>query len=484
MERQGEMMETGASPSVGSSEPIDVLVIGGGNAALCAAMTAREAGATVLVLEGAPREFRGGNSRHTRNLRYLHDRANAVLTGPYKEEEFWEDLLRVTGGKTNEDLARHTIRESNNIGAWMAQHGCKFQPSMRGTLHLSRTNAFFLGGGKALMNAYYATAERLGVVIQYDADVRDLAIVDGHFVSATYETAGVARTVEARAVVVASGGFQANIDWLREYWGEAADNFIIRGTPFDKGRMLRVLLDNGAQSVGDPRQCHAVAIDARAPKFDGGIVTRLDCVSFGIVVNRDAVRFYDEGEDFWPKRYAIWGRLVAQQPDQIAYSIIDAKSIDLFMPSVFPPIEAPSIRELAEKLELDPDSLEKTVENFNAATRPGTFDAGELDDCVTEGLTPPKSHWARPLDSPPFYGYPLRPGITFTYLGVAVNERAQVILQDGTPAPNIFAAGEIMSGNILGQGYMAGFGMTIGTVFGRIAGKEAVRHVIDNLKGS
>jgi tricarballylate dehydrogenase len=478
------MMETGASSSVGSSEPIDVLIIGGGNAALCAAMTAREAGATVLVLEGAPREFRGGNSRHTRNLRYLHDKENAVLTGPYKEEEFWEDLIRVTGGKTNEDLARFTIRASNNVGAWMEQHGCKFQPSMRGTLHLSRTNAFFLGGGKALMNAYYATAERLGVVIQYDADVRDLEIVDGRFVSATYETGGVTRTVGARAVVVASGGFQANIDWLREYWGEAADNFIIRGTPFDKGRMLRVLLDNGVQSVGDPKQCHAVAIDARAPKFDGGIVTRLDCVSFGIVVNRDAVRFYDEGEDFWPKRYAIWGRLVAQQPDQIAYSIIDAKSIDLFMPSVFPPVEAQSIRELAEKLELDPDALENTVENFNTATRPGTFDAGELDDCVTEGLTPAKSHWARPLDSPPFYGYPLRPGITFTYLGVAVNERAQVILQDGTPASNIFAAGEIMSGNILGQGYMAGFGMTIGTVFGRIAGKEAVRHVIDNLKGS
>ena len=477
-------MRTENPSSIDHSDPFDVLVIGGGNAALCAAMTAREAGATVLVLESAPREVRGGNSRHTRNLRYLHDRANAVLTGPYKEEEFWEDLLRVTGGKTNEALARFTIRESNNIGAWMAQHGCKFQPSMRGTLHLSRTNAFFLGGGKALMNAYYATAERLGVVIQYDADVRDLDIVDGRFAYATYETGGVARTVDARAVVVASGGFQANLAWLREYWGAAADNFIIRGTPFDKGRMLRVLLDNGAQSVGDPKQCHAVAIDARAPKFDGGIVTRLDCVSFGIVVNRDAVRFYDEGEDFWPKRYAIWGRLVAQQPDQIAYSIIDAKAIDLFMPSVFPPIEAQSIREMAEKLTLDPDSLERTVVNFNAATRRGTFDAGELDDCVTEGLTPPKSHWARPLDTPPFYGYPLRPGITFTYLGVAVNERAQVIMQDGTPASNIFAAGEIMSGNILGQGYMAGFGMTVGTVFGRIAGKEAVRHVIDNLKGS
>jgi len=244
------------------------------------------------------------------------------------------------------------------------------------------------------------------------------------------------------------------------------------------------LLDKGAKAVGDPRQCHAVAIDARAPKFDGGIVTRLDCVSFGIVVNKRAERFYDEGEDFWPKRYAIWGRLVAQQPEQIAYSIIDAKSINLFMPSVFPSIEAQSIREMAEKLELDPAALETTVANFNAATRPGTFDAGELDDCTTEGLAPPKSHWARPLDTPPYYGYPLRPGITFTYLGVAVNERAQVVLQDGSPSSNIFAAGEIMSGNILGQGYMAGFGMTIGTVFGRIAGKEAVRYVIDSLRGS
>ena len=215
-----------------------------------------------------------------------------------------------------------------------------------------------------------------------------------------------------------------------------------------------------------------------------GIVTRLDCVPFGIVVNKNSLRFHDEGEDFWPKRYAIWGRLVAKQPDQIAYSIIDAKSIDLFMPSVFPPIEANSIGAMAEKLELDSAALEATVSTFNAAVRPGTFDAGELDDCATEGLAPPKSHWARPLDTPPFYGYPLRPGITFTYLGVTVNERARVIMQDDAPAPNIFAAGEIMAGNILGQGYLAGFGMTVGTVFGRIAGKEAVRHVIDNLKGS
>lgn len=461
------------------SQVFDLLVIGGGNAALCAAMTAREAGATVLVLESSPIEFRGGNSRHTRNLRYLHDRGNHHLTGPYLEDEFWDDLLKVTGGQTDEKLARLTIRGSQDVGMWMERHGAHFQPSMRGTLHLSRTNGFFLGGGKALMNAYYATAKKLGVKVLYNAEVHEVRIRDGKFESAAFSHQGRMTEARAKSVVAASGGFQANIDWLREYWGEAVNNFIIRGTPFDTGRVLRNLLDQGAMAVGDPRQCHAVAIDARAPKFDGGIVTRLDCVPFGIVVNKDAKRFYDEGEDFWPKRYAIWGRIVARQPDQIAFAIIDSKSIDLFMPSVFPPVTTDSIGEMAVRFQLDPRALEATVGEFNRSCRPGSFDAGALDGCATEGLDPPKTHWARPLDTPPFYGYPLRPGITFTYLGVTVNERAQVIMQDGQPSPNLFAAGEIMSGNILSRGYMAGFGMTIGTVFGRIAGKEAARYAID-----
>jgi tricarballylate dehydrogenase len=466
------------------SRLFDVLVIGGGNAALCAAMTAREAGASVLLLESAPREFRGGNSRHTRNLRYFHDNGNWHLTGPYLEEEFWNDLLMVTKGQTNEKLARFAIRESKNIGRWMQQHGCRFQPAMRGTLHLARTNAFFLGGGKALMNAYYATAERLGVEILYEATAEDLEIREGFFVSAAFDQQGIRRTVRAQAVVLASGGYQADLEWLKQSWGPPAENFIIRGSPYDKGRMLRVMLDKGARPIGDPRQGHAVAIDARAPKFDGGIVTRLDCVPFGIVVNKEAQRFYDEGEEFWPKRYAIWGRLVAQQPDQIAYCLIDSKSIDLFMPSVFPPIEAGSIPDMANRLKLDPAALTATVQGFNAAARPGAFDPAALDGCATEGLDPRKSHWARTLDTPPFYAYPLRPGITFTYLSLTVNERTQVVMEDGRPVANIFAAGEIMSGNILGQGYMAGFGMTIGTVFGRIAGKESVRYVVDRLKRS
>ena len=282
--------------------------------------------------------------------------------------------------------------------------------------------------------------------------------------------------IVAKALVVASGGFEANIPWLREYWGEAADNFIIRGTRHNQGRMLKQLLENGGKPVGDPRGCHAVALDARAPKFDGGIVTRLDSVPFGIVVNKQIKRFYDEGEDFWPKRYAIWGGLIARQPEQIAYSIVDAKALPHFMPSVFPPVEARSIGELAGALGLDSSALNTAVRDFNQAVRPGAFDPGSLDSCRTEGLDPPKSHWARAIDTPPFYGYPLRPGITFTYLGITVNEQARVIRQDDTPSKNIFAAGEVMAGNILGKGYLAGFGLTIGSVFGRIAGAEAARH--------
>jgi tricarballylate dehydrogenase len=236
------------------------------------------------------------------------------------------------------------------------------------------------------------------------------------------------------------------------------------------------MLDAGAAPIGDAHECHAVAVDGRAPRFDGGIVTRLDCVPLGIAVNRSAERFYDEGEDFWPKRYAIWGKLIARQPGQIAYSIVDAKVRDAFMPSVFPPFEAQSIRELAAKLSLPAERLEATVDTFNRAVRIGSFDATVLDDCRTEGLAPAKSHWAQRIDRPPFAGYPLKAGITFTYLGVRVDAAARVLAADGTSFANIYAAGEIMAGNVLRKGYVAGIGMTIGAVFGRIAGESAAQH--------
>ena len=456
----------------------DVLVAGGGNAALCAAITARQAGASVILLESAPKAFRGGNSRHTRNLRAMHDQPNDVLTDAYKEEEYWDDLLRVTGGNTDESLARMTIRASSGVFGWMKQCGVRFQPSLTGTLNLGRTNAFFLGGGKALLNAYYLTAQRLGIDIMYDSEVVSLNMEDGSVRSIDITNRGFPETLHARCVVASSGGFQANLDWMRQYWGDAVDNFVIRGTPYNRGRVLKNLLDQGVASIGDPTQFHAVALDARAPKFDGGITTRLDSVPYSVVVNQHGDRFYDEGEDVWPKRYAIWGRLIAQQPSQIAYSICDAKAFPLFMPSVFPAIKADTVGELAAKLKLDPIKVQATVAEYNAAIVPGqNFDNLKLDGNTTQGLTPNKTNWARTVDKAPFYGYPLRPGITFTYLGVRVNERAQVVMENGQLAGNLFASGEIMSGNILGKGYLAGFGMTIGTVFGRIAGEEAAKLV-------
>ncbi|HWK65304.1 MAG TPA: FAD-dependent tricarballylate dehydrogenase TcuA [Rhizobiaceae bacterium] len=456
----------------------DLVVVGGGNAALCAAITAAEAGAKVIILEGAPKPYRGGNSRHTRNFRCMHRGPMSVLTDAYEEDEYFNDLLLVTEGKTDEHLARMVIRTSEECLPWMQAHGVRFQPSLSGTLSLSRTNAFFLGGGKSLVNAYYNTCEDLDVAVVYEAQVTHIGLEDDTFTHAEVAIAGAPPVrICGKAVVLASGGFQSNLEWLTRAWGPAAANFLIRGTPYNRGVVLKDMIDQGGETVGDPTQCHCVAIDGRAPKFDGGICTRLDCVPFSVVVNRDGDRFYNEGEDTWPKRYAIWGRLVAAQPDQVGYAVIDAKSIDLFMPSVFPPIKADTLEELGAQLGIDGAKLARTVADFNAACRPGRFHPTELDGLGTEGLTPPKTNWARPIDQPPFYGYALRPGVTFTYLGLKVSDTARVQRAHG-PLANVWAAGEIMAGSILGQGYLAGFGMTIGTVFGRIAGREAAQHVL------
>jgi len=454
----------------------DVAVLGGGNAALCAAIAARDEGARVVLLERAPRAMRGGNTRHTRDIRHAHSEPDRFTTGVYDDDEFMEDLLRVTGGATDRTLAALTIRESRSLPQRMGLRGVLWQKALRGTLHLSRTNRFFLGGGKALVNAYYDTAAKIGVEILYDATARNLIVDDGRVSGIVVDGGELSQELRCRAAVVATGGFEANVPWLKRYWGEAADGFVIRGTPYNDGAVLAALFECDAKPVGDPRGFHAVAVDARAPKFDGGIVTRIDVIPFGIVVNRFAKRFYDEGEDFWPKRYAIWGGLIAEQPGQVAYAIFDAKVTGRFIPTLYPAIAADSLAALAEGVDLEAAALIATVAEYNAATRSGTFAPDVLDDCVTSGIAPAKSHWALPIDTPPYYCYPARPGITFTYLGVAVDERARVLHNDGMPFANLYAAGECMAGNILGRGYLAGFGLTIGSVFGRIAGKEASRH--------
>ena len=448
-------------------------MIGGGNAGLAAALTAARLTGRVLVLDRGQAAMRGGNTRHTRNLRCVRGQADRYSPGTYPFEELWQDLCGVGTGPGNEKLAELTVRESETVPQWMTEHGVRWQPPLTGTLHLGRTNRFFLGGGKALINTYHRTAARLGIAVRYGTTVGDL-VMDGDLCTAVVTGDG---TLRARAVVCASGGFEANIAWLRRYWGDAADNYLIRGSRDNDGLVLAALYAHGAARAGEERGFHSVAIDARSPRFDGGIATRLDSIPFGIVVNSRGRRFYDEGEDLWPKRYAIWGRNIAGQPGQIAYSIWDAKVRRLFLPPMYRPAEAGSVGDLAVALGLDSGAVTRTVREFNAAIRPGgTFDPGGLDDCATEGISPAKSHWAQPLDTPPYYGVAMRPGITFTYLGVAVSEQARVLRTDGTPMRNVFAAGEIMSGNILSTGYLAGFGLTIGHVWGRIAGAEAARH--------
>lgn len=452
----------------------DVIVVGGGNAALVAAISAAEEGRSVLLLEAAPPHLRAGNTRHTRNIRCAHDHPDRYTPGTYSTEELLSDLRSVGRGPVRPELALLAVSESPQVATWMERHGVAWQSSLRGTLALSRTNRFFLGGGTALANHYYRIASACGVAIHYQARVSDFEFGSRGFNAVVVGNHRL--RIRGRAIIAASGGFEANLSLLRERWGPAADNYLVRGTPHNDGAVLAKLLNLGAATSGDPKGFHAVAVDARSPQFDGGIVTRVDCIPFGIVVNHLANRFSDEGRDLWPKRYASWGGLIADQPLQIAYAIVDSSSWGKFIPSVYPPFRADTIHELAIALGLDPVTLERTVATFNAHVQgESEMDLGHLDHITTSGLDPPKSNWAHRLDQPPFLAYPLRVGITFTFMGLAVSERAQVVDTAGNPLPHLFAAGEIMSGNVLTSGYLAGFGMTIGSVFGRIAGLEAAR---------
>jgi tricarballylate dehydrogenase len=463
--------------SLTEERAFDIVVVGGGNAALCAAMAARERGASVLLLERAPEHMRAGNTRHTRNIRCVRVADGSGSSGVYSEDEFLEDLMQVTGSPPNMDLARRTIRESRWLPQWMSEHGISWQEPLAGTLNLGRTNRWFLGGGKALANSYYQKAMEMGVHVRYDAFVEDLVIESGKFQAAVINVASAQRKIGARAVVVATGGFEANLGWLKSLWGEAADNFIVRGTPYNDGTLLAKLLEKGASPIGDPKGFHAVAVDARAPKFDGGIVTRLDAIPFGIVVNSQGRRFYDEGENIWPKRYASWGRLIAEQPGQIAYCIVDSKTIHSFLPPMYKPFCADRIQALAKMLSVDTNVFSQTVEDFNRATAGNAnLRMERLDGLSSRELRPPKSNWAVPIDAAPFYGLPLRPGITFTYMGVTIDDQSRVVEKTGRPFTNVFAAGEIMSGNILTKGYLAGFGLTIGSVSGKLAGEEAANY--------
>ncbi|MBK1694696.1 tricarballylate dehydrogenase [Chromatium weissei] len=457
----------------------DVLIIGGGAAALCAAIAARRAGATVLLCEQASRSLRGGNTRHSRNLRIAHETRTPLSIGTYSATEFLADLNRASDGNNDVDLAQLLVHESADITAWLANAGVHFQRVADGRLPPSRKTAFLLGGGTAMINALYATAERLGVIIRYDSEISALQL-DGKRVTQVQIKFGVTEhTLSPRVVIAACGGAQANRQWLRTVWGDAAKGFINRGTPFATGAVLQMLLNQGVQAVGDPSRAYLVAVDARSPANDGGIVTRIRCMPAGIVVDATGQRFHDEGGDTASTRYAIWGQRLVHCPNQIAYLILDARGMRHAPPSLHSPVMAADIPQLAATLKIPFAALVATLAAYHAAIRAPIDDQRAVNWC-TAALEPPKSHHALPLVEPPFGAYPMRPGITFTYHGVGVDRQMRVKRHHGEVMNNLFAAGMLMASNIFNSGYVSGLALTISCVSGRLAGTMACQNLFQS----
>jgi tricarballylate dehydrogenase len=443
----------------------NVVVVGGGNAALCSAIESAERGDKVTLIEGSPQSSRGGNSKYTRDIRYAHNE-DEFTSGSYPKDELKEDLLVVSGSFDNSEVANLVIDRSVEMANWMNSHNITFKKEIRGTLNLSRTNAFFMGGGKVLVDTYYGLIEKLGVRVLYNAPVSSIKISNGAVKSLTITMDHFEKEMEADKYIFASGGYEGNKDWLSQFWNERTKNMKIRGSKFNTGIPLKQLIEHGAVLCGVEKAGHMVAVDSRSPEYDAGIVSRIDAIPWGIVINKKGDRFYDEGEDIWPKRYAIWGRLVAEQESQICFVIIDNNAIGKFMPTAYPSIDANSLEDLAAVLEQDPEKLVGLVSDYNRGIKKVSDDPFSWSQ---RELRIPKSHWAMPIETPPFHAYPLSPGLTFTYQGVRINKTGRVILKDGE-LENAFAAGEIASGNVLSSGYLAGFGLTIVTTLGRLAG--------------
>jgi tricarballylate dehydrogenase len=483
----------------------DVIVVGGGNAALCAALAARESGASVLLLEKAPLHERGGNSFFTAGgFRFTHagledlrrdvlvdltDEEAAVLdVPPYGSEQFRDDLMRLTEGLSEPDLADVLIGQSRPTVVWMRRHGVRWilmlgrQSFQVGGKHRlwGGLNVEAVGGGPGLVQALYDGAEAQGVLVRYGTKATGLLLdqrgairgvacrgVDGFF------------EVAARSVVLASGGFEANPEWRTRYLGPGWELARVRGTRHNTGDGIRMALDAGAQAHGNWSGCHAVAWDAGSPPFGDrrvGDMFQKHSYPLGLIVNVRGERFVDEGADFRNYTYAKYGREILRQPQRLAFQIFDQKVVPILREEYrireVTKAEAGTIDDLARKLDIDPAGLQRTVRAYNGAVQPGEFNPAVLDGKATRGVTPPKSNWALPLDTPPFVGYAVTCGITFTFGGLRVTSRAEVLDTEDRPIPGLHAAGELVGG-LFYENYPGGTGLMAGAVFGRLAGQHA-----------
>jgi len=483
----------------------NVVVVGGGNAALCAAIAARERGAEVLVLEKAPRHERGGNSFFTAGgFRLAHSgledlrrdvipdlsdaEASSIEIAPYTESDFFDDLARLTEHLADPDLADTLVRGSRPTIAWMRSQGVRFIPMLaRQSYRVGDRHRFWgglsvevVGGGPGLVEALYQRAEKAGVTIRYGAGASRLHLDQRGAVRAivTRDAEGF-HEIECGAVVLACGGFEANPEWRARYLGPDWELARVRGTRHNTGDGIRMALEIGAQPYGHWSSCHAVAWDLNAPPFGDrrvGDLFQKHSYPLGLIVNRRGERFVDEGADFRNYTYAKYGREILRQPQRAAFQIFDQKVVSLLREEYrirqVTKAEADTVRDLAARLEIDPDGLDRTVAAFNASVEPGTFNPAILDGKGTRGITPPKSNWALPLDTPPYVGYAVTCGITFTFGGLRIDTAARVLDGDDRPIPGLHAAGELVGG-LFYHNYPGGAGLMAGAVFGKLAGESA-----------
>lgn len=491
----------------------DVVIVGGGNAALCAAISASDQGGRVLLLERSSKQERGGNSTYTDGkFRAVYNGVDDVkalvpdLTeaeiassdfGEYTEENFFDDMTRITQYRTDPELCEILVTGSRDVLYWLKDKGVRFMANYGRQAYKVDGRFKFWGGttlvtaagGPGLVDSLYATAEKQGVEIRYEATALDLvhdhetgvsgvkAIVDGQAV-----------TYSAKSVVLACGGFEANAEWRAKYLGPGWDLAKVRGSRFNTGDGLAMALRIGAQPAGHWSGCHATAWERYASDF-GDLVTtphyQRHSYTFGIVVNSQGNRFIDEGADFRNYTYAKYGQEVLKQPGQVAWQIYDSKSLHLltdeYRTRSVTKLRADTLDGLIEQMgEVDREQLRKTIAEYNGAVRQDMpFDPNRLDGRSADGLPVRRSNWANPIDSGPFEAYEVTCGITFTFGGIKITNGGQVVDTNGRPINGLYAAGE-MVGGLFYHNYPGASGLTSGAVFGRIAGNSAAAAALAN----
>ncbi len=483
----------------------DVIVVGAGNAALAASVSARNAGAErVLVLEKAPEEMRGGNTHYSGGLlRIAFDEVDQILRlvpkarelagfvegiETYPRDAFWADLRRMTSNRTDPELAEILIANSFETAAWMVDQGIRFEPAISlGAVRVANLIKWPKGAivravheGVGLSRMWFASAQRKGVEVRYGTPaIRLMPDNRGRVTGVVARDSSGVHELSAGAVVLGCGGFEANAAWRAQYLGRPWDHAKVRGTPYNQADGLRMAFEIGAMPWGQWSGCHATPINAEAPAFgDRQLSDKTNRLSYpyGLMINRLGLRFVDEGEDQAFFTYAKFGGIILNQPGGVAYQIFDAKVRHLLEPrySTSEPVTATSVAELVHLLDFDQETALHTIEEYNAAAGHGSFNPGDRDGLSTRGLALPKSNWAQQLDRPPFLAFPVTGGITFSFGGLKVNDRAQVVGTDWNPIAGLYTCGE-MVGGLFHHNYPGGSGLMSGAVFGRIAGANAAR---------